>query len=464
MADSTPQIQVSPVSGIMTLKKTCMKSREKDNPKLRERTLRDGTKTLYLEYYLGRTSTPVTDVQGNPVYYTTGKMAGTLKYKVEHIRRKEELKLYLYAKPRNIEERTHNENTINKAREIRYKREQELLNSTMGYSVASRNGNLIANFENYIASYTKKDVRVMNLALNRFKEYLRQTYPLFTIKRTDAEIKAIEALWADSHRGSNGKHNLNPNEYYRFNLTQKQFNETMVRGFVDYLQANSKGSGAATLYKRFKKMVKSVVQEGLIKKNPCAEIVCKGNECAIKDVLSLEEIKALIHTHVNNENPDVRRAFLLTLFTGIRWCDVKELRYSNIDFQNKTLKFEQAKTKGHSAKSVVVMPLRDDLLDDVIGTPERQGKGRDDLIFSLPSYTMCLKALRHWTARAGIDKHITWHCGRHSFATNILESGANTKVVADLLGHSGLEYVERYVRAIDESKRRALNSLPKIEL
>lgn len=35
---------------------------------------------------------------------------------------------------------------------------------------------------------------------------------------------------------------------------------------------------------------------------------------------------------------------------------------------------------------------------------------------------------------------------------------------ADLLGHSGLEYVERYVRAIDESKRRALNSLPKIEL
>lgn len=437
---------------------------EKDNPKLVERTLRDGKKTLYLEYYLGRTSTPMTDGQGDPVYYTTGKMAGKPKYKVEHIRKKEELKLYLYAKPRNIEERTHNENTVNKAREIRYKREQELLNSTMGYSVASRNGNLIASFENYIASYTKKDVRNIKSALNRFKEYLRQTYPLCAIKRTDAEIKAIDAQWAESHRGIHGLHPLNPNEYYRFNLTQKQFNETMVQGFVDYLQANSSGSGAATAYRRFKKMVKKLVQEGQIKKNPCAEIICKVGECFTKDILTMEEVKALIHTHVKNENPDIRRAFLLTLFTGIRWCDVKDLRYSDVDFQSKTLKFEQAKTKGHSAKSVVVMPLRDDLLKNVIGTPEEQEKGGDDLIFSLPSHTMCLKALRHWTARAGIDKHITWHCGRHSFATNLLENGANVKVVADLLGHSGLEYVERYVRAIDESKRRALNSLPEIEL
>lgn len=440
-----------------------MKSRDKDNPKLVERTLKDGKKTLYLEFYIGRTSIPLTDEQGNPVCYTTGKMAGKPKYKVEHIRKKEELKLYLFSKPRNIQERTHNENTINKAREIRYKREQEYLNGTMGYSVA-RNGNLITCFENYIASYAKKDIRNMKLALNRFKGYLRQAYPLCAIKRTEAEIKAIDAQWADSHRGINGLHPINPNEYYRFTLTQKQFNETMVKGFVDYLQANSSGSGAATAYRRFKKMVKNMVQEGQIRKNPCADIVCRENECFTKAILTMEEIKALIHTHVKNENPDIRRAFLLTLFTGIRWCDVKELRYSNVDFQSKKLKFEQAKTKGHSAKSIVEMPLRDDLLKDVIGTPEGQGKGRNDLIFSLPSHTMCLKALRHWTAQAGIDKHITWHCGRHSFATNLLENGANVKVVADLLGHSGLNYVERYVRAIDESKRRALNSLPEIEL
>lgn len=441
-----------------------MKTGVKDNPKLRERVLTGGKIALYLEYYLGRTSIPRTDEQGNPLYYTAGKMAGTPMYEVKHTRKKEGLKLYLYAKPRTPEERTHNTNTLTQAKQIRNTREQELLAGTMGYNVAPKNENVIACFENYLATYTKKDVRNVRLALNRFKEYIRQYYPLCAVKRTEAEIKEIDAQWKARHKGINGKHDINPNEYYRFNLTQKQFNEKMVKGFVDYLQANSTGSGAATAYERFKKIVRNVAQDGQISKNPCADIVCKRNDCFSKDILSTEEIKALIQTHVRNENPNIRRAFIFTLFTGVRWCDVVGLRYSNIDYQNKTLKFEQAKTKGHSAKSVVEMPLRDDLLTGVIGTPEEQGKGKNDLIFELPSHTMCLKALRHWSTKAGIDKHITWHCGRHSFATNLLEGGANVKVVADLLGHSGLTYVERYVRAIDESKKRALNSLPTIEL
>ena len=72
---------------------------------------------------------------------------------------------------------------------------------------------------------------------------------------------------------------------------------------------------------------------------------------------------------------------------------------------------------------------------------------------------MCLKALRHWCKRAGIDKHITWHCARHSFAVNILNNGANIKTVAALLGHSGLKHTEKYTRAVDALKQDAINSL-----
>lgn len=64
--------------------------------------------------------------------------------------------------------------------------------------------------------------------------------------------------------------------------------------------------------------------------------------------------------------------------------------------------------------------------------------------------------------RAGIDKHVTWHVARHTFATLVLEGGANIRVVADLLGHSGLNYIQRYTRARDEKKVAAVNSLPKI--
>lgn len=140
---------------------------------------------------------------------------------------------------------------------------------------------------------------------------------------------------------------------------------------------------------------------------------------------------------------------------------MKDLTFANVDFANKLLKFEQSKTKGHSANSGVIIPLNDDLLR-FIGEPQR-GQNKDSLIFPLPCYEMCLKALKRWVKHAGIDKHISWHCARHSFAVNILNKGANIKTVASLLGHSGLQHTEKYTRAIDSLKRDAINSLPKLE-
>ena len=137
---------------------------------------------------------------------------------------------------------------------------------------------------------------------------------------------------------------------------------------------------------------------------------------------------------------------------------MRVLRYANVDFSNRLLRFEQAKTRGHSAASSVAIPLNDGLLG-LIGRGEREA-----LIFTLPSYTMCRKALRHWTAHAGIDKHITWHCARHSFAVNILNNGANIKTVASLLGHSGLKHTEKYTRAVDSLKQAAIDSLPELKL
>ena len=178
--------------------------------------------------------------------------------------------------------------------------------------------------------------------------------------------------------------------------------------------------------------------------------------------MSLEEIKQLAATHYEGENLNIRRAFLFCLYCGLRWCDVKDLTFENVDYSNRLLRFEQAKTKGHSSASSVVIPLNDTLLQ-LIGQPAPDGK-RNDAIFPLPTNNSCQKSLRRWTKRAGIDKHITWHCARHSFAVNILNNGANIKTVASLLGHSGLQHTEKYTRAVDSLKEAAINSLPKLEI
>ena len=435
----------------------------KNNPKLKQRELKNGKIALYLEYYRGRSQEPKTDENGQQMYYETGKMAGKPIYKIKHLRDKEELKLYLIAKPRTQEEREQNRETLQLAEKIRQEREQLLLADTVGYRLQPKKSNIMSFFDDYIARYTLKDIRNMQGALNRFKSFLREYRPSCAIQKKANEIAEIEKEWKERHKNINGKHDLNPNAYYRFTLNPQQLTEEMMRAFVAYLSASSTGSGAASYFERFKKAVKAAYKEGYLKINPCENVVCKRKDSYEKDILSEDEIVKMLETRHDKENPHIRRAFIFSLFTGVRFCDVKELRYTNIDFTNQTLKFEQAKTKNRSSKSVVEMPLRSDILE-IVGTPQQYGKCKTDKIFDLPSHTMCLKALRRWTERAGIDKHITWHCARHSFGTNILINGANIKVVQDLLGHSDLKYTQRYVRAIDEGKRAALDSLPPIKV
>jgi len=401
----------------------------KENPKLEQNKLADGRISLYLEYYLGREEKPVLDENGNQVYYESGAMAGKPKHQVKHNRRKENLSLYLLDKPRTPAERQQNKETLELATKIRAEREQELKESMLGYRLKKdRNMNFLDYFQSSIDNYTKKDIRMMQIALSRFKDFLKEKYPV-----------------------------------YEFNIRPEQMNKDMMIEFVEYLQSRSVGEGAKSIYQRFKKVIKSAIEHDLMIKNPCNGVQCKVDDQILrKDVLSLEEIQALMNCHYDNENPNVRRAFIFCLYCGLRFCDVKDLTFRNVDYSNQLLKFEQNKTKGHSASSGVVIPLNDGLLS-LIGNPPKDGN-LDDSIFTLPSYESCCKSVKRWVKRAGINKHISWHCARHSFAVNILNNGANIKTVASLLGHSGLKHTEKYTRAVDKLKEDAINSLPELNL
>lgn len=320
------------------------------------------------------------------------------------------------------------------AEEVRTKRENELNTSALGLKdESSRKVDFIEYFQTYNENYTKKDYRMMQGALQRFKDFLVNEY----------------------------------GTKYSKGIKASQLDKDMMIRFVEYLQKRSIGEGASNYYQHFKKVIKYAIEHDVIIKNPCLGVVCKVDKQVLrKDVLSIEEMQQLINTTYPNQNPEIRRAFIFSLYCGLRFCDIIELKYTNIDYSNKLLKFEQAKTKGHSSSSGVVIPLNDGLLS-LVGTPLQDNQGttiKDAFIFHLPSQTMCLKALKRWTARAGIDKHITWHCARHSFAVNILNNGANIKTVASLLGHSGLKHTEKYTRAVDALKEAAINSLPELKL
>ena len=414
-------------------------NKTKDNPRLEQRMLADGQISLYLEYYLGRESEPVLDQYGEPVLYDRGMMAGKPKYKVKHIRRKENLNLYLVAKPKSPIDRNHNRETLQLAKKIRQEKEQELLEQENGYRLQKKvKVNFLEYFQEYLDTYTKKDVRMIQIALQRFKDFLQET-----------------------------------SEYnrYKAEIRPEQITSEMVEAFTEYLQTRSVGEGAKSIYQRFKKVYKSCAikcninyQRPFIDNEGKTISITIDEGALVKDFLSPEEEKQLMATHYTGENPEIRNAFIFCLYTGMRWCDVRDLTFGNFDFANRLLTYEQNKTKGHSKHSSVTLPLTDSLLELVANKMDNAQK--DTLVFSLPSHTMCLKALSRWTKRAGINKHITWHCARHSFGTNLAataaKKGFSVRVVQEMMGHSSLKYTERYTRVVDEQKKQAMLELNKI--
>lgn len=390
-------------------------ARVTDNPKLKQKKLSDGNFSLYLDYYLGRVN--VTDE-------ATGKVVSKVQ------RKREFLSLTLLATPRTPLERQQNKDALSLAQKIRFEREQEMKESVHGYRLKRERAiNFLDYFQAYIDAYTKKDIRNIVLAFKRFCDFLNDT-PQY-------------------------------NKFAHY-IRPEQLTRDMILAFTAYLQTRSVGEGAKTIYQRFKKVVNYAVEHDIITKNPCTGISIKLDDQILrKEVLSTEEVQTLISTHFENENQNIRRAFILCLYCGLRFCDVKELTYKNVDYSNKLLKFEQNKTRGHSGNSGVIIPLNDGLIS-LIGEPT-EGADMESPIFTLPTYETCIKSVKEWVNAAGINKHITWHCARHSFAVNILNNGANIKTVASLLGHSGLKHTEKYTRAVDKLKEDAINSLPELK-
>ncbi|HEY4874082.1 MAG TPA: site-specific integrase, partial [Puia sp.] len=152
----------------------------------------------------------------------------------------------------------------------------------------------------------------------------------------------------------------------------------------------------------------------------------------------------------NCSNDNVKRAFLISCLTGLRFCDVKLLKWRNIN--GEVIDLIQQKTKQR-----VLVKLNPDakrLLGEV--------KSLGDLIFSLPTHNGANKVLSGWVKRAGITKHITWHSARHTFGTNLVQLGADVMTTSKLLGHSSIRSTTRYVRINDVLKTDAVNRFPRI--
>lgn len=360
--------------------------------KLRGKKHGKGLRSLYLEYYLG-----VKKLEN-------GKSKTQRKF--------EFLDIHLMDNPVALNDREKNKELLELAMQIRENRQSEMQHRQEGIIDPKRRKiNFIDYFQNFHDNYPNKDIRIVRYCLKYFKEFV------------------------------NEKH-----------IAPHEITEDLLRRFKVFLDERLNGETPHNYFTKMKKVVKHAYIDKILYTNPWENIKNIRKEGLKKDILSIDEIQKLAMARCANE--EIKRAFIFSLNTGLRYCDVKELKWQNVS-QDRVVIKSQKKTG---------IPVYIDLNQNAKRVLDvRQGE-YDQYVFQLPSLTGCLKTLKTWTKSAGIKKNITWHSARHSVAVNMLTLGTDIKTVSGILGHSGLKHTEKYTRIVDELKKKAVNSLPNIEL
>ena len=201
---------------------------------------------------------------------------------------------------------------------------------------------------------------------------------------------------------------------------------------------------------KLKTVLNKAVREKLLTSNPAKYVKVKNIE-AEKTYLNYDELLKLNKTECENE--ELKKAFLFACYTGLRLSDIKALTLGQI--RSNKLYFRQIKTKG-----VEYLPLSKTalaLIEDLVA--ERKPDERIFQIKLVRSETIGYN-LRKWAKGAGINKYITFHTSRHTFATLSLTYGVDLYTVSKLLGHKSIKMTEIYAKIVNEKADEAVNKLP----
>lgn len=309
-------------------------------------------------------------------------------------------------------QREQNKKNLQLAEAIRHAKAVEMSASDYNIITSSNKKMLVLDWmETYISQYAKKDIRNMRGARDRFKQ--------FAMKRKPITFGNIDAL--------------------------------VIEEYIDHLESTSKGEGALSYYKRFKKMLRYACRKKLMSFNILEDVEKKvKGKADKKDILTLKELEILAATPMNA--PEIRRAALYSAVTGLAWVDINKLQWKHIKYPVRMMELIRAKQEKDN--EIVVVPLNDTAFT-LLGEPGE----KEDAVFNLPSSTGANKTLKAWVKRAGIDKKITWHNLRHSFGTNLIMNNVDILTTAKLMGHASTKHTGRYIKASEEMKRTGTEKL-----
>lgn len=233
---------------------------------------------------------------------------------------------------------------------------------------------------------------------------------------------------------------------YKQNINFNDLNPGFWRKYEMYLIG--RGNNQTSIQKSFKVLnvfINRAVALHIIKENPLQYIKVAKGESKLK-YLTLEELEKLAayyKTKISKQYSRALQCFLFSCYTGLRYSDIKELKYKNIiDGTHLVIKMKKV-------NKTVTIPLNDFALELL---PEIEKPLPEQNIFMVYSNQPMNRYLKEIAAAAKINKPIAFHYSRHTFGTCSIEKGIGVYTIRDFMGHSSVNVTQIYAKVMDTYK------------
>jgi integrase/recombinase XerD len=219
----------------------------------------------------------------------------------------------------------------------------------------------------------------------------------------------------------------------------------------------------ARIISGIKAFYKYLLLEDIIRQDPTQLIEAPKTRRQLPDVLSFDEIEQIIgKVKAGTPEGQRNRAILETMYScGLRVSEVINLKISQLHFD---AGFIRVVGKGDKERLVPIGPdaiKYINIYKEEIRVHVPIKKGQEDILFlnrrgSALTRVMIFLVIKDLTAAAGINKQVSPHTFRHSFATHLVEGGADLRAVQEMLGHESITTTEIYTHLDREFLRDTL--------
>ena len=235
------------------------------------------------------------------------------------------------------------------------------------------------------------------------------------------------------------------------------------QSFRRYLgHARDQGIATASLTRRastIRNFYAFLAREHHLPSNRLAGVSAPKRERRLPSILTKDDLNALIQSADEQSPQGIRNRAILELMyaAGVRLSEVVGLDPKNLDLSERTL---LVRGKGNKERMVLIGEPAENALRRYLADARPQlSNGEDQALFlnrdggRLSGRSMQQIVRRH-ALKAGLDTHVHPHLLRHSFATHLLDGGAELRVVQELLGHASASTTQIYTHVTEEQARR----------